>query len=189
MKEIHILPNDLYITNYCDGRCTPFQSISRLSVEAAHALARDLSQHRGDAFTSFSRFGQEDFHGYYEKRLRTEAWLYGKFLSLGGKPQTSHPLYFVLGHSDFLKAWYEDGHETRLRLADIQPNHVSFTYGDSMSQLDKPSRLDPFTKDTLMDFIRKDHNMNVHEFLNALNRDNRYIEVQLWSDEYVAHNA
>ena len=84
-------------------------SITRLPVEEAYALAKSLSNYAGISFTSFSRFTNRDFDGYYKKRIRTEDWLYKSFIALGGKPKTKAPLYFVLGESNYLSHWFENG--------------------------------------------------------------------------------
>lgn len=174
----------LQIVNYCDRRCAPFQSITRLGREDALRLAESLAQNRTEAFTSFSRFARGDFIGYYALRLRTEAWLHARFVAQGGRPRTAHPLYFVLGKSDYLRGWYQEGEARQLALDAIAPCDISFTIGDSMSQMDRPGRLDLMTKDTLFAHIEAT-GQSPAAFLAAMNEKNRYVEVQLWNDEYV----
>lgn len=181
------MADSLYITNYCDKRCSPFQNITRLPRQEAYALAKNLSIYKSDTFTSFSRFCDEDFDGYYKKRIRTEEWLYESFLSIGGRPKNKSPLYFVLGESSYLKEWYANGLITKILLNDIDIEDVSFTYGDSMSKMDSKERMQPFNKETLFDYISRFNN-NILSFLDQLNELNRYIEVQLWNDIYVRNN-
>lgn len=176
----------LYITNYCDKRCNSFHSITRLSESEALLLADDLSQHVEPSFTSFSRFQRSDFPGYYKKRVRTEKWLYDSFLALNGEPKTSSPLYFVLGESTYLENWYKNGIKTQLPLDIISPSEISFTIGDSMGIIDKEDRIEPLTKEGLLDFISNKSN-DIFSFLHDLNKNNRYIEVQLWNDSYIPH--
>lgn len=145
--------DNLYITNYCDKRCSPLRSITRLSGNEANILAKELSQHAGTKFTSFSRFTDKDFDGYYKKRKRTEEWLYSKIIDLGVKPKNITPLYFVLGESTYLNNWYEEGIKTKLLLKAIDFEDISFTFGDSMSKMDSEDRMNPFNKDTLFGFI------------------------------------
>jgi hypothetical protein len=83
-----------------------------------------------------------------------------------------------------LRKWYEECVETRLPLCDIDSAHVSFTFGDSMSKMDKPERMDPFTKESLYEFILG-KKPDVFSFLEDLDRQNRYVEAQLWNDEYI----
>jgi hypothetical protein len=159
-------------------------SITRLPIEDAYSMAKKLSQYTGVSFTSFSRFSEKDFDGYYKKRIRTEQWLYNSFIALGGKPQNAHPLYFVLGESRYLNDWFENGINTKILLSDIESSDVSFTFGDSMSKMDSEDRMNLFTKESLFNFIYETTN-DVSAFLNELNKQNRYIEVQLWSDVYI----
>lgn len=175
---------NLYITNYCDKRCSPVNSITRLPSKEAYSLAKKLSQYTGNSFNSFSRFKEKDFDGYYQKRLRTEEWLYKSFISLGGEPKNAHPLYFVLGESKYLNDWFEDGMQIKLLLNHINSADISFTYGDSMSMLDREDRMDLFNKESLFNYIYKNTN-EIGTFINELNQQNRYIEVQLWNDVYI----
>lgn len=175
---------ELYITNYSDRRCKPFNSITRVSVKEADALAEKLSQYSGNKFTSFSRFTSNDFDGYYKKRLRTEEWLFNSFISVGGKPKNAHPIYFVLGESKYLHEWFEDGMKIQLALNRIDPDDISFTFGDSMSIMDHQDRMDLFNKESLENYLKEKTN-DVFSFLDDLNQHNRYIEVQLWNDVYI----
>lgn len=175
---------DLYITNYCDKRCSPLNSITRFPVKDAYSLAKSFSQYAGTSFTSFSRFTDKDFDGYYKKRIRTEEWLYNSFMALGGKPKSTRPLYFVLGESSYLNEWFENGIKIKLLLGDIDSEDVSFTFGDSMSKMDSGERMDPFNKELLLKFIREKTD-DIISFLSDLNKHNRYIEAQLWNDIYV----
>jgi hypothetical protein len=175
---------NLYITNYCDKRCSPMSSITRLPIKEAYSLAKELSQYSSVSFTSFSRFRDKDFDGYYKKRIRTEKWLYNSFIALGGKPQSAQPLYFVLGESSYLNNWFENGVKTKLLLNSIDPADISFTFGDSMSKMDCEDRMDLFDKESLLNFIYENtHDVSI--FLNELDKQNRYIEAQLWNDSYV----
>ncbi len=172
--------NELYIVNYCNPNCIPLNSITRLTEDEAYKKAKELSDNYNG--TSFGRFS--DFINYYPKRIQTEEWLYDSFTKLGGKPETKHPLYFVLQGSDFLDNWFEKGTITRLLLEEISAKHISFTLGDSMAKFNKPERKDLFLKETLYKYI-KQFNGDVSVFLNSIKEQYTYIEVQLWSDRYL----
>lgn len=60
-----------------------------------------------------------------------------EFIELGGLPEEKHPLSFVIEGSDYLRDWFGNGIESRLRLSDIQPCHISFTIGDSGAEKEK----------------------------------------------------
>ena len=176
--------NNLYITNYCDSRCTPLQSITRLPSDEAYKLAEELSQNAGTTFTSFSRLTASDFDVYYKKRKRTEEWLLSKIIDMGINPKNKTPLYLVLGESEYLDKWFEKGNKTKLLLRNIDSEDISFTFGDSMSRLDSKERMDPFTIETLTSFILEKTD-DISRYLAELDKQNRYIEAQLWNDRYI----
>lgn len=169
----------LYILNYCSPDCDPFRSITRLSEHEAYAKAKELAE--SFQGTAFGRFA--DFENYYPKRIRTEKWLYESFLEMGGRPQTQHPLYFVLQGSEYLDGWFGKGTITRLNLSKIDEGHVSFTFGDSMAKMDKPERRPPFLKSALERKIGECG--GVDQLLESVKERYTYIEAQLWSDEYI----
>jgi hypothetical protein len=169
---------ELYIVNYCNPNCTPLQSITRLPEVEAFALAKKLSeQYKGEAF-----YRLVDFVNYYPRRIRTEKWLYDWFIKLGGVPETEHPLYFVLQRSDYLYEWFDRGEITRLPLNSIDAKHISFTFGDSNSKMDKPERRNLFLKNALFELIS--HYGNIDMFFGSIKDQYKYIEAQLWNDSY-----
>lgn len=171
--------NELVLVNYCHPDCTPLMNIMRLPEAEAFALAYDLADKHPNT-TAFYRFA--DFENYYSWRKRQDAYLYARFIELGGLPEEKHPLSFVLTGSDYLRDWFGNGIETRLLLKDIAPCHVSFTIGDSGSEFKKHGQLDMFTVDGLQQHLNKHHG-DFDAFLHSTGR--HYIEVQLWSDKYV----
>jgi len=125
------------------------------------------------------RFGV-NFLNYYDDRLKLEKWLYDSFISIGGKPKKKHPLYFVLETSDKFHQYYEMGEVVRICLDDIKDCDVSFTFGDSMEQMYITNNLQVFSKQKLLECIRKYD--NVHEFLNHIKPKYSIVEVQVWND-------
>ena len=72
---------DLTLVNYCHPDCVPMQNIMRLGREDAFALAKKLAAAHPDT-TAFGRFA--DFENYYALREAQDAWMYARFLELGG---------------------------------------------------------------------------------------------------------
>lgn len=171
---------NIYIVNYCSPGCVPLKSITQFDETNAFEYAKELSSNNSG--TAFNRFGN-DFKYYYPKRIRTEEWLYERFASLGGKPMTQHPVYFVVNGSDYLNKWFGGGKITKLLLNDIDSKDISFTFGDSMAKMDKPERKDPFLKETLFGLIEK-YDSNIDLFINDICKEFNYIEAQLWNDKY-----
>lgn len=170
--------DNLFIVNYCHRNCIPLQNIMRLPKEQAFALAYKMADQNKET-TAFYRFA--DFENYYYERLNTDKLLYESFKSLGGKPVVKHPLSFVLQGSVFLNNWFDEGIITKIPLSMIPAEHISFTYGDSMSTLRKCGGLTMLTKEMLMQVI-SEHNGTLEEFIDEINSRYHYMEVQIWDD-------
>lgn len=171
--------DDLHIVNYCHRRCTPLLNIMRLPKDEAFALAYEMAAQNKET-TAFYRFA--DFENYYPRRLKTDTLLYNRFIELGGKPLQEHPLSFVLQGSDYLNDWFDCGIITRIPLNLIHPDHISFTYGDSMAVLKRHGEFTMLTKDMLLKAI-SDYGGTLEEFMINIENQYRYIEVQIWNDE------
>jgi len=173
---------ELFIVNYCHPSCRPLENIMRLPREEAFALAREMALKNKDT-TAFYRFA--DFENYYPRRLAADKLMYEKFLALGGKPETEHPLSFVLQGSEYLYNWFDKGIITKIPLKVIPSKYISFTYGDSTSALIRTGNITLVTKEMLLDSIRR-FDGTIDEYLKEVREKCNYIEVQLWNDDYVA---
>lgn len=173
--------HELTLVNYCHPDCEPMQNIVRLPKAEAFALAKRMAEAHPDT-TSFGRFA--DFDNYYALRMTQDAYLHQSFLALGGKPQETHPLSFVLEGSDYLKHWFADGIETRLPLRCVAPEHISFTMGDSGALYQRQGFVELLTVEDLR-LLLKRNNGDLQGILRELHRTKgcAYIEAQLWSDE------
>ncbi len=168
----------LWLEYYCHPDCEPLKNIMRLPREEAFALAKELSDAHPET-TAFYRFA--DFENYYPRRLKTDGLMLDMFRELGGKPQSEHPLSFVLGSSDYLHQWFGSGKVLRIPLLSIPQDIISFTIGDSMSTLAKQGRLDMFTLPMLKEAVKK-HPEGAQGWLRDTLEGQYYIEVQVWGD-------
>ena|GEM_PF-1391988 len=173
---------DLYIVNYRHANSAALKSITQLPKDEAFALAKRL--HVESPCRAHKRFGAS-FAWYYEHRLRTEQWLHEQFIALGGQPQTNHPFYFVLQGCDSLHDNFDRGETLRIALHEIDPRHVSFTFGDSCKFMDSPQRQRPFLMDELLAHIAS--HGNAETFLRNL-QPYDFIEAQLWIEPGLTHN-
>ena len=128
------------------------------------------------------RFGP-DFPSYYEHRLKVEKWLYDSFVALGGKPQTEHPYYFALQYCENFYCNFDKGAESRIALFGIDPSDVSFTFGDSVAQMEQPTRRPLFLKAGLLEYVR-DCGNDIDALLKNIKETYVCIEAQLWTDKY-----
>ena len=189
MKNIE----DLYIVHYCHPSCKPFFNICRLPKEEAFELAHKMAAANPNA-GAFYRFADNEkgFASYYPRRMMQDEYLYTMFLSLGGKPKEKHPLSFVLQCSDFLDNWFGNGLVFKISLSNIPSEYISFTLGDSgevtkkdgvMVQEIQEGKLTMYTKEMLFNII-KAYNGTIDDYMNEIKEKYRYIEVQLWNDDY-----
>lgn len=181
MINIH----ELYIVNYCHPNCVPLQNIMRLPKEEAFRVAYELAEANKET-TAFYRFA--DFAYYYPRRLETDRKLYESFIKFGGKPKEKHPLSFALQGSEYLQNWFGDGIVTRIPLAKIPADCISFVYGDSMSTLEREGHLEMITKDMLLERMEA-YAGTLAEFMEEINATCHYIEVQLWDDRWCSEST
>ena len=146
---------ELELVNYrCPGSET-IRSISRLPRNEAMTAARAL--YAQSPCSAHRRFGP-DFPGYLDARLEIEAWLYERFLAIGGQPETAHPLYFAVQNCDSLRRNFANSREYRVKLSQIDPRKVSFTWGDNMAQRERDALRPPFLLDDLLREINGNEN-------------------------------
>ncbi|MCL2532087.1 MAG: hypothetical protein FWE40_08015 [Oscillospiraceae bacterium] len=174
---------DLCIINYRHANSVALKSIMQLPKDEAFVLAKTL--HDESPCRAHKRFGA-NFAWYYEHRLRTEQWLHEQFIALGGQPQTKHPFYFVLHGCDSFHANFNHGETFRIALHEIDPRHVSFTFGDSCKFMDSPHRQRPFLMNELLAHI--DSYGNIETFLRSVQETYDCIEAQLWTHTYTQQN-
>jgi hypothetical protein len=138
--------------------------------------------------TAYYRFA--DFANYYPRRMKTDEYLYHKFISIGGNPKERHPLFFVLQGSEFLDNWFGNGTKIEIMLKHIPCEYISFTFGDSCATLYPMNsrgqgELIMYTKDELMSLLLN-HENSINDYMNQITEKYKYVEVQLWNDEYCA---
>lgn len=170
--------DDLCIVNYCHKSCVPLKNIMRLPKKQAFELAYKMAEKNKNT-TAFYRFA--DFENYYYERLKTDEFLYKRFLELGGKPAEKHPLSFVLQGSDFLDNWFDNGIVTKISLRSIPAERISFTYGDSMTVRKMQGDLTMLTKEMLAEELDS-YNGTANDFISDVNSRYNYIEVQVWDN-------
>ncbi|GGF72083.1 hypothetical protein GCM10010912_16490 [Paenibacillus albidus] len=182
-----------YLTHYFMKGTRPFLSLTKLNYYEASIIADRLKTISGRAFRRFN-----NFEWYFNERVITEDWLINEFISLGGKPKTRHPIYFVLGESSHLEEAYGENYSTiKVALDEINDLEVSFTYPDSMATRFISRETDAihfnsqyhgklFTKQGIFDTIDK-FGMPGEQWRSEPKRKFDYfIEAQVWNEQYIA---
>ena len=167
--------SSLYITHYYVKGTDPWKNIMLLPEEAAFQKAAELaSAHKG--MTSYGRFA--DFKNYYPLRKAADKLLREQFTGLGGKPRLEHPYSFVLGESDYLKTWFDEGDSLRIPLDEIPDELISFTLGDSCARHVREDSLEVLTKQMLMERLLLFDDSPERLVLSIAPYG--YVEAQLW---------
>lgn len=175
-RKTHTDFEDLQLVNYCHPDCIPMLNIMRLDRNKAFELAAKLAKEHPDT-AAFYRFA--DFDNYYALREAQDQFLYCRFKALGGKPQTGHPLSFVIEGSEYLKEWFGNGTETRITMRETNFETVSFTIGDSGSVYQHSGTVELYTRDDMKNIYREYGN-DLRKLLEEHGK--KYVEVQLWTE-------
>lgn len=169
---------DLYLYHYYDATTGPFQNLSALSIEEALQVQRRLKQNN-------NWFASQRADDYMTIRRDLEARARALFTAKGGKPTKEYPHYMTLGPCEWIMEWYPDGKVIRILLDDMQPEMMSFTYGDLFPTMryqdDKPYRGKVYVKNEILQLVDE------FGWPQDWNKDGRhgperYIEVQVWDD-------
>lgn len=179
------IPEFLY--HYYELDNGPFRNITAYGLEKAKSIQnqnlKGWNSKRPDNYINL-RFS-------LEKRIREQ------FILKGGKPNRNDPFYFTLGECDWAKSWYINPDIIKIPLTDFKPDHISFTYPDSMVSFQ-------FYDEPKLVTYRKDCNGQIFllsEIKNLINeygipseekcqteerlKYDKYIEAQVWDDEII----
>jgi hypothetical protein len=121
-----------YLLHFYRSGTEPFRSLSALPDGEAMRIMQDLYV-EGSVF--WERF--EDPNQYLQTRRQIEQWLHQEFITKGGAPQESYPIYMMLGRSKWLltapdAATLATTAEIQVPVSLFQECDISFTYPDSM---------------------------------------------------------
>jgi hypothetical protein len=119
-----------YATHYHLGSRRPLQSLSDLDDDEALVVMEGLNQLREDGL-AHRRFGLP----YLLMRRETEVRLRNAFVEIGGRPRRLSPHYFVIGDCPWFERLAVDMRAIRIALADLDPDQVTLTYGDSFEAM------------------------------------------------------
>lgn len=172
-----------FLTRYYTKGEYPFVSLNDLPFEEANRIKKIHCERNKIGF-----FYAED--DYLMHRREIEKWIYNQLIEKGGHPKCSVPIYMVLGESpkgefDIRVDIQKDAREFRIPIKMLDMKSVSFTYPDSMYELEydefgsiicgkRTNTPKVYTFDEILELVRR---YNVYsEYLH-------YIEAQVWDRE------
>ncbi len=168
--------------HYYDKSGAPFRNLSELSVEDAKAVLEKIKAATPNSYSAKRHDKYVEYRRNCEKILRTE------FIKKGGKISRTPPHYMVVEQSPWLITWFENCGVVKIPIEEFDTATLSFTYGDSMPTFGindgKEYRQKLYTYDEILTIIEK---YGLPQDWNDDGRygPERYIEVQVWSDETV----
>lgn len=176
-----------FLFHYYELENGPFRNITEYGFEKAVNIQSQILE-------GWNSKRPENYIGLrflLEKRIREQ------FILKGGKPNRNDPFYFTLGECDWAKSWYINPGVIKIPLTDFNPDHISFTYPDSMVSFqfyDEP-KLKTYRKNCngqifllseISDLINEygipsEEKCKIEERLKY----DKYIEAQVWDDEVI----
>lgn len=166
------------LCHYYEQSRGPFRSLSDLPAEEAEAVLNEIRR-RGEGFASQRK------PDYLTIRRELEDYVRTRFIEKGGQPERARPHYMILGRCNWLFGWYLHGCVLEIPLAQFNPAHVSFTYGDTFPAMrcadGKPYRRQVYTLAELPDLIAC-YGLPQDWNADGAHGPDRYIEAQIWSD-------
>jgi hypothetical protein len=191
--EIAALPD--FATHYYRTSRGPFRNLSDLRGDELRAVVIQLVAERDEGLHERS-FGPT----YVRMRMIGEERLRQYFADLGGRPERSAPHYFVLGESPWFRGLATDMAEIRIPLSMLPDDQTTVTWSDSFAATKigpefglphtpaphhgKVFRLsDIETLFAAYGMPAVDEGLDYRTYLER--GPDRFVEVQLWSDEPV----
>ena len=178
----------IILTHYYHKDDAPFQSLSSLDEDKALKVISDLGDRTGLAYRRF-----KDPHSYLKRRRETESWLRHEFVQKGGRPISKYPHYFVVEQARWIEEAYDDqSHKIQIPISAFSPEHISFTYTDSMVSYWLQSQTDKvyyhpeyhgqvFLLEEIINIIDKFGIPDEEWRTDEARRYNLFIEAQIWS--------
>jgi hypothetical protein len=169
-----------FLTRYYTKGDYPFLSLNELPLKEANWVKNKHCKRNEIGF-----FYAED--DYLVQRRKVEKWIYSQLVAKGGQPRGTVPVYMVLGESpkgeyDIRADIQKDACEFRILIEILDMKAVSFTYPDSMYELEYDSSgnvVDGRRTNTPKVYIYAEIPELIKHY-NIYTNYSHYIEVQVW---------
>ncbi|AXT54594.1 hypothetical protein D1815_02080 [Aquimarina sp. AD1] len=176
-----------YLFHYYELENGPFRNITEYGHEKAENIQDKITE----------GWNSKRPENYLDLRFSLEKKIKDGFILKGGRPNRKDPFYFTLGKCEFAKSWYVNPGVIKIPLIDFKPEHISFTYPDSMIsyQFHDESKLKTYRKNCngqifLLDEINDligEYGLPNEEKSQTEERFkyDKYIEAQVWDDQII----
>ncbi|HEX3075611.1 MAG TPA: hypothetical protein VHQ24_01945 [Lachnospiraceae bacterium] len=173
----------MYLYHYYEKELGPFRNLSDLSYDSAQNVLNEIRKN-GETYLSKRE------ETYMARRFELEELTRNLFIEKGGKPGRKAPHYMVIEECDWLRSWYRNGDFVRIPMERFSKETISFTYGDMFPTFSprvndgKEYRKKLYTYEEIIPLIEKYGLPQIWNREGAFGPE-RYIEVQVWSDDVV----
>lgn len=170
--------------HYYDKKLGPFRNLSDLNVSEANEVIETIKKEKPNVQCAQRHSEYMNLRLYYEKLMRE------LFIKQGGIVKRESPHYMIIEESPWLANWYENNDTIKIPLEEFDLNTVSFTYGDSHPTFServndgKEYRKRLYHYEEILELIKKYGYPQIWNN-NGKCGPERYIEVQIWSDETI----
>ena len=180
-----------YLYHYFDRERGLFRSLTALPFAEAKAVLlarqeenpRSVNPHIGWFLT---------------RRYADEKTVREQFISIGGKPVRTAPVYCTLGPNEGMKTWFDNADCIKMPVSAFDPDTVSFTYGDLFAVFNPALNTGEewwgqvYRYEEILRLVEKyglpeDPAYDMKKWIfpkdRPINQYLKYIEAQVWSDE------
>lgn len=186
--EVH---DTKHLYHYYEKNTPPFRSITALPSKEAAAVLRAKQ-------TADPKSTNPNIDRFLKWRYEMEKTVRDKFVEIGGKPVSFAPVYLTLGANQHMKTWFADPAVIRIPVGALNPDIVSFTYGDMFAVFNPALNTGEewwaqvYRYEKILKLIAKyglpeDPDYHMREWIfpadKPINQYLKYIEAQVWDAE------
>lgn len=176
-----------HLYHYHEKSLPPFQTLTSLPFQKAKEILINMN----------SRLPDIDF--FLTRRYEMEETIRNAFISRGGKPVRSAPIYMTLGPNKGMETWFHEPSAIKIPITKVDLETVSFTYGDSFPVFNPSLNTGEewwgkvYFYDEIIELYKKyglPENPEYHMMNGIYPKDKsirdylKYIEAHVWSDSF-----
>jgi len=181
---------DICLFHYFERDYGPFMPLTALPIEEARQI---LTMQR-----AAGKFGNPDIEGFLQNRYHRDKKLRDAFISRGGRPKRTAPIYMTLGEHRQWESAYENPAVIKIPLKELDPLTVSFTYGDSFAVFNPAlfgieeywgkiyfadEILQVIERHGFPSHVEYDFKRGIYPTDKPINHHLKYVEGHVWDDE------
>lgn len=115
-----------HLYHYYEKGQTPLRSISALPFREAEKILNSQRERNENLV-------HPNIKWFLEWRYNMDKTIRDNFITIGGKPSRTAPVFCTLGANRGVSTWFENPAFLRIPITEIDLDTVSFTYGDTMA--------------------------------------------------------